>query len=77
MGIFATRPEDPFEWAGIPSEPARPKTDAELLATVPQTAPVVAPDAPLGATMSIVIPIPATTPAPARPESTEPEPTDP
>lgn len=31
MGIFATRPEEPFEWAGLPSEPVHPETDAEHL----------------------------------------------
>lgn len=31
MGIFATRPEEPFEWAGLPSEPERLETDAEHL----------------------------------------------
>jgi hypothetical protein len=31
MGIFASRPEEPFEWAGLPSEPLRPESDAERL----------------------------------------------
>lgn len=32
MGLFVQRPEEPAEWAGIPSEPARPETAAERLA---------------------------------------------
>jgi hypothetical protein len=52
MGIFATRPEEPFEWAGLPSEPARPESDIDQLgmAAVDTTT--------LGAAVeSIVIPV--------------------
>ncbi|QAY61049.1 hypothetical protein ET475_14345 [Microbacterium protaetiae] len=35
MGLFASRPEEPFEWAGLPSEPLVPPSDAELLETPP------------------------------------------
>lgn len=31
MGLFAQLPEEPSEWAGLPSEPDRPETDAERL----------------------------------------------
>ncbi|MBB3158529.1 hypothetical protein FHS07_002225 [Microbacterium proteolyticum] len=31
MGLFVQRPEEPSEWAGLPGEPARPQTKAELL----------------------------------------------
>lgn len=31
MGLFVQRPEEPSEWAGLPGEPARPRTTAELL----------------------------------------------
>lgn len=31
MGLFVQRPEEPSEWAGLPGEPARPRTRAELL----------------------------------------------
>ncbi|WP_314456592.1 hypothetical protein [uncultured Microbacterium sp.] len=31
MGLFVQRPEEPSEWAGLPGEPARPQTEAELL----------------------------------------------
>ncbi|WP_187358396.1 hypothetical protein [Microbacterium testaceum] len=31
MGLFVQRPEEPGEWAGLPGEPARPKTRAEML----------------------------------------------
>ena len=32
MGLFTQQPEDPAEWAGLPSEPSRPETEAERLA---------------------------------------------
>lgn len=32
MGLFQQRPEEPTEWAGIPSDPARAETAAERLA---------------------------------------------
>lgn len=31
MGLFTQRPEEPSEWAGLPSEPAQPLSDAERL----------------------------------------------
>ncbi|GAB2699759.1 hypothetical protein BKA24_001849 [Microbacterium marinum] len=31
MGLFSSRPEEPSEWAGLPSEPLPDRTDAELL----------------------------------------------
>lgn len=31
MGQFSTRPEEPTEWAGLPSEPERTRTEAESL----------------------------------------------
>lgn len=31
MGMFTQRPEDPTEWAGLPSEPLREETGAERL----------------------------------------------
>lgn len=31
MGLFVQRPEEPAEWAGIPSEPAHPESAAERL----------------------------------------------
>ena len=31
MGLFSKLPEDPVEWAGLPSEPARPESPAERL----------------------------------------------
>lgn len=38
MGLFTQRPEEPSEWAGLPSEPIRPRSGAELL---PDDAPPV------------------------------------
>jgi hypothetical protein len=35
MGLFASRPEEPFEWAGLPSEPLAERTEAELLEDPP------------------------------------------
>lgn len=35
MGLFASRPEEPFEWAGLPSEPLSERSDAELLEDPP------------------------------------------
>lgn len=31
MGIFQSRPEEPTEWAGLPSEPWEPREPAEAL----------------------------------------------
>jgi len=35
MGLFSHRPQDPVEWAGLPSEPERPESAAERLDTAP------------------------------------------
>lgn len=32
MGQFTTRPEEPAEWAGLPSEPLESRSEAESLA---------------------------------------------
>ncbi len=53
MGLFTQRPEHNEEWAGLPSEPARPESEAERLA---DAAPAV--DAlGFGSVESIVIPV--------------------
>lgn len=31
MGLFASLPEEPSEWAGLPSEPLEPESEAERL----------------------------------------------
>ncbi len=31
MGIFQSRPEEPDEWAGLPSEPWEPRVPGEVL----------------------------------------------
>lgn len=31
MGLFVQRPEEPSEWAGLPGEPVRQRTRAEVL----------------------------------------------
>lgn len=55
MGLFAARPEDPFDWAGLPSEPADAQTDAELLETPPIDPFAITPGT-AGASISIVLP---------------------
>jgi len=35
MGLFAHRPEEPTDWAGIPSEPERDESVAERLPDAP------------------------------------------
>lgn len=57
MGLFMQRPEEPSEWAGLPSEPIRPKSGAELLRDEP---PPVDPLGDLlggGTTSSVSIPV--------------------
>lgn len=57
MGLFASRPEEPFEWAGLPSEPLAPRSDAELLEEPP-----VDPFAISASGGSITIDVPTATP---------------
>lgn len=55
MGIFSTRPEEPTEWAGLPSEPVASRSEAESLAAQTESADSLAY---LGTTVeSIVIPV--------------------
>lgn len=35
MGLFVQRPEEPTEWAGLPSEPLRDETASERLPDAP------------------------------------------
>lgn len=53
MGLFTQRPEQNEEWAGLPSEPARPETEAERLADAAPAADAFA----FGSVESIVIPV--------------------
>ena len=64
MGLFTQRPEEPAEWAGIPSEPARDETDAERLRAASVDPARLGPldDS---AAASIAIPIDAVTPPPS------------
>ncbi len=61
MGLFAQRPEEPSEWAGLPGEPVRARTPAEMLSDDEQ--PDASPAALLGlvggSVASIDVPIPA------------------
>lgn len=57
MGLFASRPEEPFEWAGLPSEPLAPKTTAEYLDN-PPVDPFAIGRGPQSASISIAVPTP-------------------
>lgn len=58
MGMFTQRPEEPTEWAGLPSEPLRPRNAAERLDDAPPVD-LGLPSAGDGAVESIVIPVTA------------------
>ncbi|HWM15576.1 MAG TPA: hypothetical protein VNP97_03200 [Microbacterium sp.] len=53
MGMFTPRPEEPTQWAGIPSDPLEPQSDVESLAAPPLSADQFG----YGAVESIVIPM--------------------
>ncbi|MBW9093170.1 hypothetical protein JNB62_05700 [Microbacterium jejuense] len=60
MGLFSKLPEEPVEWAGLPSEPARAESAAERLAAAPTTdlgGLGLADPGAAGAVESIVIPV--------------------
>lgn len=63
MGLFQQLPEEPTEWAGLPSEPLQPETAAQRLDAGAGLDPTALP---LGSGGSIAIPI--TPPADAAPE---------
>ncbi len=67
MGQFTTRPEEPAEWAGLPSEPRVAGTAAESLAPPIESADGLSF---LGAVESVVIPL--AVPAEASPVTEEP-----
>jgi len=55
MGIFQQRPEEPTEWAGLPSEPWEPTSPVERLGDAPPTdIPLFGP-IPRAATIAIAI----------------------
>ena len=55
MGQFTTRPEEPAEWAGLPSEPWEVRPAAESLAAPAESADTLVFLG--GATESVVIPL--------------------
>jgi hypothetical protein len=55
MGQFTVRPEEPTEWAGLPSEPAEARPAAESLAAPAESADTLAFLG--GAVESIAIPL--------------------
>ena len=55
MGQFTARPEEPAEWAGLPSEPLRARPAAEALDAPVESADTIALFS--GATASVVIPL--------------------
>ena len=63
MGLFSELPEDPTDWAGLPSEPLPPRTEAELLAgaDLGEWKPDLVSSEP-GLLTSIEIPVPAPAP---------------
>ncbi|HWI31276.1 MAG TPA: hypothetical protein VNT50_07280 [Microbacterium sp.] len=74
MGLFASRPEEPTEWAGLPSEPLEPRSPADRL---PTDESVDALGLVTGAGVaSIVLDIPPVEP-PAEPSEPQPEPSEP
>jgi hypothetical protein len=55
MGLFSARPEEPTQWAGLPSEPVPERSEAESLAAHVESADSLAF---LGTTIeSVVIPV--------------------
>lgn len=67
MGQFSTRPEEPTEWAGLPSEPARVRPPAESLDTPVESAASLTL---WGSEIaSVTVPIPTAPAADAGPES--------
>lgn len=57
MGLFTQRPEQNEEWAGLPSEPARPESEAERLAAEAPSLDAMIGISGTGAVESIVIPV--------------------
>ena len=55
MGQFTARPEEPAEWAGLPSEPLRARPAAEALDAPVESADTIALFT--GATASVVVPL--------------------
>ena len=58
MGLFASRPEEPTEWAGLPSEPLEP-TAAEKIADTSISAATL-PMLDGAGVESVAIPLPST-----------------
>ena len=71
MGQFTPRPEEPTDWAGLPSEPMRSRSDAEALASPIDSSGSL--DILGGAVESVVIPLAPTVEV----VQTAAEPTDP
>ncbi|MFE1644751.1 hypothetical protein ACFM35_04125 [Microbacterium sp. P01] len=57
MGLFSSRPEEPTEWAGLPSEPLSEKSPAEQLADAAASADLLAFQG-SSSIESILIPVP-------------------
>lgn len=57
MGLIAARPEDPEEWAGIPSEPRDVQTGIDRLADAPSAGADALGLLGAGTIESIVIPV--------------------
>ncbi|WZH36120.1 MAG: hypothetical protein PIR02_15325 [Microbacterium enclense] len=72
MGLFVQRPEEPSEWAGLPGEPRRPQSRAEVLPEDDglESSPAGLLGAAEGRLSSIAIPLDAMTPDGVHPTST-------
>jgi hypothetical protein len=57
MGLFTQQPEENDEWAGIPSEPLHPETDAERLTDAATLDAATLGIGGIGSVQSIVIPV--------------------
>jgi hypothetical protein len=74
MAQFTTRPEEPEDWGGLPSEPAEVGSDAERLMDVPSSA-FDALDLVGGSSLgSVLIPVPPQIEITVSQESSEAEP---
>lgn len=61
MGLFASRAQEPFEWAGLPSEPLMPRSNAEYLEDPPDDPYAIVPGATAASiTISVVPAVDAT-----------------
>lgn len=66
MGLFSSRPQEPSEWAGLPSEPLRAESEAERLSAAVDVDPAGLVGGGFG---SIVIPVEPVSDEPETPDA--------